>query len=52
MWTNPSASALYADDLDNDTLTYSASGLPDGLAIDDETGEISRAQRTRPMSTR
>src|SRR5262249_6287826 len=29
-----------ARDSDNDTLTFSASGLPDGLDIDPDTGEI------------
>ena len=32
---------VFGYDPDGDTVTYSASGLPDGLAIDDETGEIS-----------
>ncbi|MEM7333788.1 MAG: putative Ig domain-containing protein [Chloroflexota bacterium] len=32
---------IEASDLDNDTLTYSAISLPDGLAIDGETGVIS-----------
>ena len=30
-----------ATDADGDTLTYAASGLPDGLSIDTATGEIS-----------
>jgi VCBS repeat-containing protein len=32
--------AGHFDDPDNDTLTYSATGLPGGLAIDPATGEI------------
>ena len=32
--------AVTADDIDGDTLTYSATGLPDGLQIASDTGEI------------
>jgi uncharacterized repeat protein (TIGR01451 family) len=32
---------LAGADLDGDTLTYSAAGLPDGLAVNSATGEIS-----------
>ena len=36
-----------ATDPDNDTLTYSATGLPDGVSIDPSTGLISRHDRVR-----
>ena len=32
---------INASDADNDTLVFSATGLPDGLIIDDSSGEIS-----------
>ncbi|MEM8772430.1 MAG: Ig-like domain-containing protein [Pseudomonadota bacterium] len=36
----PIATAALFDDVDGDTLAYSANGLPPGLSIDPDTGEI------------
>jgi hypothetical protein len=43
--------ALSASDLDSDTLSFSATGLPDGLGIDSSTGSISGTVSTSAVQT-